>query len=276
LLDFQDLKYATNSQDFDEDDFIAPGDLLLIRTNGSIDLIGRAAIVKTTPKEKCSFASYLIRYRLVGDEAIWSWVSLAWDSDVLRSNVESRAVTTAGQYNLSLSRLGDLAIPLPPVDEINEIVREVGRRFSAADQLDSTLERQLELAQTTRQSLMREAFAGRLVPRDPNDEPASALLERIRAARKAEAKKPRAKRMPKTKTKDARRPLLEVLREHKKPMTPEQLFAASGYQQEFKDSEYRQEIVERFYDELRRLVGPDGPVLEKRPNRTKVSLEVRS
>ena len=277
-IDFEDLKYATNSQGFDEEDFVTPGDLLLIRTNGSIDLIGRVAIVKTAPKKKCSFASYLIRFRLVGDETIWSWVSLAWDSDMLRSNIESRAVTTAGQYNLSLSRLEDLAIPLPPTDETNEIVREVERRLYAADQLDFKLKRQLELSQTTRQSLLREAFAGRLVPRDPNDEPASVLLESIRVTRKAEAKKPRAKRMPKTntKSKDARRPLLEVMREHKKPMTPEQLFVDSGYQQEFKDNDYRQEVVERFYEELRLLVGPKCPVLEKRPNRNKVLLEVQS
>jgi len=104
------------------------------------------------------------------------------------------------------------------------------------------------------------------------------LLERIRAAREAEAKKPRAKRMPKTKTKSKapRRPLLDILREHKNPMTPEQLFVDSGYQQEFKDNDYRQEVVERFYEELRQLVGTKGPVLEKRPNRNKVLLEVQS
>lgn len=277
-LDFEDLKYATNSKDFDEEDFVTPGDLLLIRTNGSIDLIGRVAIVKTPPKKKCSFASYLIRFRLVGDEIIWSWISIAWDSDMLRSNLESRAVTTAGQYNLSLSRLEDLAIPLPPTEEITEIAHEVEHRLYAADQLDSRLKRQLERSQTTRQSLLREAFAGRLVPRDPNDEPASALLAGIHSAREAEAKKPRSKRMPKTniKSKAHRRPLLDVLREHKKPMTPEQLFVDSGYQQEFKDNDYRQEVVEKFYEELWQLVGPKGPVLEKRPNRNKVLLEVQS
>ena len=48
------------------------------RGNGSIDLIGRAAVAITAPQQKCSFASYLIRFRLVGDESLWSWVSLTW------------------------------------------------------------------------------------------------------------------------------------------------------------------------------------------------------
>ncbi|MDX9975139.1 MAG: restriction endonuclease subunit S, partial [FCB group bacterium] len=209
-LDFADLKFATNSKDVSEEDFVTPGDLLLIRTNGSVDLIGRAAIAIATPQRKCSFASYLIRFRLVGDESLWSWVSLTWGSDVLRLAIRSRAATTAGQYNVSLSGLADLPLPLPPLAEQEVIVREVESRLMAADRLVATLNRQLDRARTTRQSLLREAFAGKLIPQDPKDEPASVLLERIRAAREAEATKPKAKRMPKPKSTIVRRSLLEV------------------------------------------------------------------
>lgn len=167
MLNFEDLKFATSSQGFSDKDFVALGDLLLIRTNGSKDLIGRAAIVRDSLREKYSFASYLIRFRLVGDETIWSWVSVAWDSDMLRSNIESRAATTAGQYNVSLSGLADLAVPLPPLVEQIEIVREVERRLSAADRLAVSLEQQLTRARVTRQSILQEALMDASSPKTP-------------------------------------------------------------------------------------------------------------
>ena len=133
-------------------------------------------------------------------------------------------------------------------------------------------------ARATRESLLHEAFSGRLVPQNPNDEPASALLMHIHAAREEEARTLRGKRMPKSKSKSKviLRPLLEILREHREPMTPEQLFRESGYQQEFEDNECRQEIVDRFYEELCQQVGPKGPVLEKRPDRNTVLLEIKA
>lgn len=193
-LDFEDLKFATNPKDISDEDYIAPGDLLLIRTNGSIDLIGRAAVAKTAPQPNCSFASYLIRFRLVGDETLWSWTSLAWGSDLLRLEIRSRAATTAGQYNVSLSGLADLPLPLPPHAEQEALIREVERRLAAADRLATSLDRQLDRARATRQSLLSEAFTGRIVSQNPQDEPASILLDRIRAAGEAAARKPKAKR----------------------------------------------------------------------------------
>jgi type I restriction enzyme S subunit len=180
-LDFNNLKFAANSQEITTDQFVGPGDLLLIRTNGSKDLIGRTAIVKTQPKQECAFASYLIRFRLVKSAELWSWLALAWDSTLIRAQIEAKAKTTAGQYNVSLSGLNDTAIPLPPLAELSESVREAERRLAAADRLASALDSQLERARATRESLLREAFIGRLVRQDPNDEPASILLEHIHA-----------------------------------------------------------------------------------------------
>lgn len=274
-LDFADLKFATSSRDLRKDQFVAPGDLLVIRTNGSKELIGRAAVVRTEPKERCSFASYLIRFRLVGKRELWSWLALAWNSRFVRAHIETKAITTAGQYNVSLS---GTAIPLPPPAELSRVVREVERRLSAADRLEAKLRQQLARAHATRNSLLREAFTGRLVTQDPDDEPASVLLKRIHDAREAKVQKAKGSRMLKQESKSTltRRPLLDILREHNKPMTPEQLFRLSGYQQEFEDNECRQEVVDRFYEELRQLVRPKGPVFEKRPDRNTVLLGVAS
>ena len=100
-LDFKDLKFATSSKDIPDKDFVAPGDLLLIRTNGSLDLIGRAAVTLTAPQRKCGFASYLIRYRLLGNRTLWSWVSITWDSDMTRSAIPSCSIIQPTHYAAS-------------------------------------------------------------------------------------------------------------------------------------------------------------------------------
>jgi hypothetical protein len=141
----------------------------------------------------------------------------------------------------------------------------------AADRLHVKLEQQLTRASATRQSLLRDGFASRLVPQDPNDEPASVLLERIRAARKVEAEKPKGKRMPKSKV--LHRPLLDVLREHKEPMTPEQLFREAGYEYEFKKAKHSQEVVDQFYFELRQLTEPPAKIRQHKHGPDKVLLE---
>lgn len=272
-FDLADLKYATKGEDIAVDQFVAPGDLLLVRTNGSLDLIGRAAVAKSELELRCSFASYLIRLRLVGHVTLWSWISLAWESDGIRSQIQSRAATTAGQYNISLSGLADLAIPLPPKQEQAAVVKEVERRLSAAERLASTLALQLARAQTTRRSVISDALLGKLTTQEAGDEPAHVLLAHRRAALEVQAKTPKAKRMPHRDNDLPRRTLLEVLRSQNKPMSPEQLFRESGYQREFETNDCDQEIVDNFYAELRGIIQPVGPVTEKRPDANTVLLE---
>ena len=212
-LDLHDLKYATDFQVASDSDFIAPGDMLLIRTNGSKDLLGRAAVVTTPLEPRCTFASYLIRHRLLGDNTLWSWISLAWDSNMLRNRIESTAKTTAGQYNLSLSGLADISIPLPPLSEQSELVRAVARRMTAADRLVARVHEQLLRAHSVRDALTRRAFRGRLVPQDPADPPASVLLQRLQS-----------EPAPRRTIRRARTHMAAIMREP--PATPESLRAA--------------------------------------------------
>ncbi len=76
-------------------------------------------------------------------------------------------------------------LPIPPLAEQRRIVAEVERRLSVADAFGQVIERSLKRAERLRQAVLKLAFEGRLVPQDPNDEPASVLLERIRAERAA-------------------------------------------------------------------------------------------
>lgn len=80
---------------------------------------------------------------------------------------------------LNIESLKALPIPVPPLAEQREIVTEIERRLSVVSELEATFEANFKRAERLRQSLLERAFAGKLVPQDPNDEPASVLLERI-------------------------------------------------------------------------------------------------
>lgn len=161
-IDLDDLKFAIDSSGLREKDSLAPGDLLIIRTNGSKDLIGKSALIRTTLEKKFYFASYLIRYRIKDHENVGAWISTIWESPFIRAWLESVVATTAGQYNLNIAKLNKLPIPLPPLDEQRRIVAEVERRLSVVREVESAVEVGLVRAGRLRQSVLRSAFEGRL------------------------------------------------------------------------------------------------------------------
>src|SRR5690606_29314135 len=97
------------------------------------------------------------------------------------------------QPNLNLQIIKALSLPVPPGDEQIEITKLLDDRISEIDQQRGAVAQSIRQAAAQRQNILRAAFAGELVPQDPDDEPASALLARIRAERAADAveKKPR-------------------------------------------------------------------------------------
>jgi type I restriction enzyme, S subunit len=97
---------------------------------------------------------------------------------------------------VGVKELKSIRLPLPPLAEQKEIVKKVEALFAYADQLEEAYERAKESIDQLPQSILAKAFRGELVPQDPNDEPASVLLERI----KEERAKPKAKKEKKGKT----------------------------------------------------------------------------
>ena len=89
------------------------------------------------------------------------------------------------QPALNKSRVEEIPFPLPPVIEQHRIIVEVERHLSIIQQAETTVEASLKRVERLRQSILKQAFSGHLVSQDPDEEPASVLLERIRAEREA-------------------------------------------------------------------------------------------
>lgn len=106
--------------------------------------------------------------------------------------------TGTAQPGLSVNKLLPIEIELPNKNEQNHTVIEIESRLSVCDKIEESIEQSLQQAEALRQSILKKAFEGNLVPQDLNDEPASVLLERIKAERAS------AEPIKKTRTKKAK------------------------------------------------------------------------
>lgn len=113
---------------------------------------------------------------------------------VFRSKAISFMTGAVGQKRVPADYLRDCEIPVPSLDEQKRIVAEIESRFERADALETAVDRALNDAEKLKQAVLKKAFSGELVPQNPDDEPASVLLARIRAARASELSAKKGKR----------------------------------------------------------------------------------
>lgn len=113
---------------------------------------------------------------------------------VFRSKAIPFMTGAVGQKRVPADYLRDCEIPVPSLDEQKRIVAEIESRFERADALETAVDRALSNAEKLKQAVLKKAFSGELVPQNPDDEPASVLLDRIRAARASELPAKKGKR----------------------------------------------------------------------------------
>lgn len=168
---------------------IAPGDLLLSRANTS-EYVGATVLVgQCRPKLLLSDKSM----RLVAKESVdRRWLRYALGSPQLRSQMSELASGTSDSMrNISQSKVRSLTILVPEKKRQVAIAEEIDRQLQARVRFEESTRTASSRADALRRSILAAAFSGQLVPQDPDDEPASVLLERIRAER--EAAKPKHK-----------------------------------------------------------------------------------
>lgn len=102
-----------------------------------------------------------------------------------KDEIRQASYAGGGQPNIKLETLNPYPIPLPPLAEQQEIVRRVESLFKLADQLEARYQKAKSYVDKLTQSILAKAFRGELVAQDPNDEPASVLLERIKQEKEA-------------------------------------------------------------------------------------------
>ncbi len=279
-VDLSDMKYALRPLSIDQHSSLQPGDLLLCRTNGSLSLIGKAALIRVPLEPYHTFASYLLRFRLSESSILPKWVHIFMSSEQGRSFIESNASTTAGQYNISLTLMHTMPFPLPPLSEQQQIIDEVECILSDIIHTEKEIDVSLKRAERSRQGILEEAFAGRLAAQDPDDEPAYVLLEHIREERVRRTQEEQERRKEGRKmTQDGERkksvarqrvPLVEALLEAKRPLEAEELFRMAGLQAN------RIEDIDDFYDELREEINKKRriAILPSQEDNTRIFLEV--
>ncbi len=168
---------------FDDADFetyrLEPGDLLLNEASGSPGEVGKP-VVWDGEVENCCFQNTLLRVRSTEVNIRYLyWYCFA-------SALSGRFGDAGRGVNIRHLGKGGLAqfpIPVAPSDQQGQIAAQLDQQFEQTKRLEQAAQEVLNRVAALRQAVLAQAFAGKLVPQDPDDEPASALLERIAASR---------------------------------------------------------------------------------------------
>jgi type I restriction enzyme, S subunit len=155
---------------------VFPGDVLM---NIVGPPLGKVSIVPALyPEWNINQAIAVFR---VKDRTYNKFLAYVLMSEKTLADITGKAKATAGQFNLTLEICREIVVPVPSVDEQKEIVRRVEKLFAFADRLESRYKTARAKCDQLAPALLEKAFQGELVPQDPNDEPASVLLERIKS-----------------------------------------------------------------------------------------------
>ncbi len=263
VIDATDLK----SSNFDEAELeqyqLIEGDVLTIRSNGSLSLVGKPALVRPVDTQFV-YAGYLIRLRPIPGSLVPKNLVYLMMEPTVRGQIENKAKSTSGVNNINAKELQELQVPICSADEQSEIVRILDARLEAADALEAEIDAALTRADALRQSILKKAFSGQLVPQDPDDEPASALLERIKAEKKERensAKEARTSRP--VRVAEPRRPkltdLLDVLKQQKSWIPASKAAEGLGLGDGASSDD-----IEAFYHQLKQYVESSAIEIERR------------
>lgn len=193
VLDASDARYAPSSLARAEEFRVEEGDVLFTRYSGNPDFVGACAVV-TADGAGMLHPDKLIRGIPDRNVILGQWIALVSASGSGRREIEQRLKTTAGQVGISGSQLKTVPIPVPPLRVQTERVAKWSEGLQAIARMETEVLLACRRAGSLRRSILAAAFAGKLVPQDPDDEPASALLARIGAERRAAPPVRRARR----------------------------------------------------------------------------------
>ncbi|WP_198598426.1 restriction endonuclease subunit S [Mangrovicella endophytica] len=176
-LDLSEMKKIGVTSDDRKRASLRRDDLLIVEGNGSIDQIGRCALWREEI-QGCVHQNHIIKARFVR-QPLSEW-SLNWLlAPHGRQAIQAVAASTSGLHTLSISKIEALPVPVGPLSEIALILRVIKDSLDVIDETLESIGSEETNAARLRQAVLKFAFEGKLLPQNPNDEPASTLLDRI-------------------------------------------------------------------------------------------------
>lgn len=186
-IDDRDLKYVNlESSEFNKL-YLKEGDILVIRSNGSVSLLGQCAVVKSKHNNYV-YAGYLIRLRC-NEKMNADYLSILLRSSYIRGQIIDSSHSTSGVNNINAEQLKSLRILYYSIKEQEAIVEKATALFEQLDNIEERYERLTQKLKDLPQSLLHKAFKGELVPQLPTDGSATDLLREIEALSKTIKKK---------------------------------------------------------------------------------------
>jgi len=207
-IDGSDLVY-TSDEDEIEKYKLKIGDVLFNRTN-SPELVGKTGIYRG--EHQAIFAGYLIKINNT-QELDSEYLNYCLNTGYAKEYCWRVKTDGVSQSNINAQKLGKFELPFCSLEEQREVVRRINSLFLVANRLKQNYKEAKAYLDQLDRSILAKAFRGELVPQDPNDEPASVLLERIRAEREKLDTKKKAKGKTEKKSRKAK----------PEPVEPEQL-----------------------------------------------------
>ncbi|WP_223339584.1 restriction endonuclease subunit S [Streptococcus infantis] len=161
-LDRSDLKYAKFDEDEIEKLSLKYGDILIIRSNGSPSIVGTAAMVREQDVSGL-FAGYLIRIRISDHEKLSPKYLLRYLSSYdARRYIENVSKSTSGVNNVNAQEIKKIKVPYFKKEIQDQIIYAIDSRLSAYENIEKTVNDALQQASAMRQSILKQAFEGKL------------------------------------------------------------------------------------------------------------------
>jgi type I restriction enzyme S subunit len=161
LISTEDLKFCELTEREHDILRLKDGDLLIVRTNGSPDLVGRCAVFRCMDRQ-FGFASYLIRFRLDESKVEPQFLAFFLESTKGRDAIASIRKTSAGQFNVNSENLQAIQFPCPPLAVQKRMVEEMFAQRQLVDQIQDRMSVNDKEAVALQQAILRKAFAGEL------------------------------------------------------------------------------------------------------------------
>lgn len=204
-LDLSDVRYLLDADKFTQTYALQEKDLIFTRYNGTLDLVGACSMVRDLGEKTILYPDKLMRVRFDHELIESGYAEIFFQNPIVRNKITAKSKSSAGQNGVSGQDIKNQLFTMPPLAEQQEIVNRVQILFKTADRIEQRYQKARTYIDQLTQSILAKAFRGELVPQDPNDEPASVLLERIRAERENRenvaktAKKPAANKKQRSK-----------------------------------------------------------------------------